>query len=126
MGVMATRYVLDTNVALYLLGGRLLNPLPVGQFYLSVITEMEMLSFSSLSKAEEVRIQQFLNQVNVMGVGEDVKNATITLRKKYRLKLPDAIICATAFSVNAVLLSNDIQLSRVTEISVDAVQIQLW
>jgi predicted nucleic acid-binding protein len=124
MGVMAARSVLDTNVVLYLLGGRLLNPLPVGEFYLSVITEMEMLSYPTISEAEVLRIRQFLSQVKVMGVGEDVKNATIALRKKYRLKLPDAIICATALSVNAVLLSNDTQLSRVMEISVDAVQIQ--
>jgi predicted nucleic acid-binding protein len=124
MGVMATRSVLDTNVVLCLLGGRLLNPLPVGEFYLSVITEMEMLSYPTISEAEVLRIRQFLSQVKVMGVGEDVKNATIALRKKYRLKLPDAIICATALSVNAVLLSNDTQLSRVMEISVDAVQIQ--
>jgi predicted nucleic acid-binding protein len=124
MGVMGRRYVLDTNVVLYLLGGRLLNPLPVGEFYLSVITEMEMLSYPTISEAEVLRIRQFLSQVKVMGVGEDVKNAAIALRKKYRLKLPDAIICATALSVNAVLLSNDTQLSRVMEISVDAVQIQ--
>jgi predicted nucleic acid-binding protein len=124
MGVMAGRYVLDTNVVLYLLGGRLLNPLPVGEFYLSVITEMEMLSYPTISEAEVLKIRQFLSQVKVMDIGEDVKNATIALRKKYRLKLPDAIICATALSVNAVLLSNDTQLSRVMEISVDAVQIQ--
>jgi predicted nucleic acid-binding protein len=87
MGVMATRYVLDTNVVLYLLGGRLLNPLPVGEFYLSVITEMEMLSYPTISEAEVLRIRQFLSQVKVMGVGEDVKNATIALRKKYRFKV---------------------------------------
>jgi predicted nucleic acid-binding protein len=124
MGVMARRYVLDTNVALYLLGGLLLNPLPLGEFYLSVITEMEMLSYPTISEAEVLRIRQFLSQIEVMGVGEDVKNAAIALRKKYRLKLPDAIICAKALSVNAVLVSNDTQLSRVMEISVDAVQIQ--
>jgi predicted nucleic acid-binding protein len=124
MGVMAARYVLDTNISLYLLGGRLLNPLPTGEFFLSVITEMEMLSYPTISKSEELKIRQFLSQVRVLGVGEDVKNVAITLRKKYRLKLPDAIICATAWSANAVLLSNDTQLSRVTEISVDAVQVQ--
>jgi predicted nucleic acid-binding protein len=85
---------------------------------------MEMLSYPTISKSEELKIRQFLSQVRVLGVGEDVKNVAITLRKKYRLKLPDAIICATAWSANAVLLSNDTQLSRVTEISVDAVQVQ--
>lgn len=54
------RYVLDTNVALYLLGGRLLNPLPSGEYYLSVISEMEMLSYPSLTKPEELKIRQLL------------------------------------------------------------------
>ncbi len=124
MDVTASRYALDTNVALYLLGGRLLNPLPVGEFYLSVISEMELLSYPTISQVEESRIRQLLAQVIVIGVDEDVKNATILLRKKYRLKLPDALICATALSVNAVLLSNDTQLARVMEIIVNTVQIQ--
>jgi hypothetical protein len=73
MGVMAVHYVLDTNVALYLLGGRLLNPLPIGEFYLSIITEMEILSYPTISEAEELKVRQFLSQVRIMGVGEDVK-----------------------------------------------------
>jgi predicted nucleic acid-binding protein len=124
MDITSERYVLDTNVALYLLGGRLLNPLPVGEFYLSVISEIEMLSYPAIAKDEELRVRQFLAQVTVIGLDEDLKNITISLRKKYRLKLPDAIVCATASLSNAVLLSNDTQLGRVTEISVNSVQIQ--
>ena len=85
---------------------------------------MELLSYPTISQVEESRIRQLLAQVIVIGVDEDVKNATILLRKKYRLKLPDALICATALSVNAVLLSNDTQLARVMEIIVNTVQIQ--
>ncbi|BAY67772.1 hypothetical protein DSM107007_10720 [Nostoc sp. PCC 7120 = FACHB-418] len=57
MGVTNKRYILDTNVTLYLLGGRLLNTLPVGEFYLSVISEIEMLSYPALGAEEELRIQ---------------------------------------------------------------------
>jgi predicted nucleic acid-binding protein len=124
MDITCERYLLDTNVALYLLGGRLLNPLPVGEFYLSVISEMEMLSYPAIAKDEELKIRQFLSQVTVLGLDEDLKNVTISLRKKYRLKLPDAIVCATASLSNAVLLSNDTQLDRVAEISVNSVQIR--
>jgi predicted nucleic acid-binding protein len=124
MGVGAMRSGLDTNVALYLLGGRLLKPLPIGEFFLSVISEIEMLSYSALTPPEELKICQFLTQVAVVDVNETVKNATIILRKQYRLKLPDTIVCATALSMNAVLLSNDAQLGRVTEISVNALQLQ--
>ncbi len=121
---MAERYVLDTNVALYLLGGCLLQPLPTGEFYLSVISEMEMLSYPSLTDEEASRVRQFLAQVTVVGLSESVKNMAIALRKQYRLKLPDAIICATASLVDATLLSNDAQLQRVGEINVETVQIR--
>jgi predicted nucleic acid-binding protein len=76
MGVTTRRYVLDTNVALYLLGGRLLNPLPVGEFHLSVVSEMEMLSYPALAEGEELRIRQFLSQVTTIGLDEALKNAT--------------------------------------------------
>jgi predicted nucleic acid-binding protein len=121
---MATRYVLDTNVALYLLGGRLLAPLPTGEFYLSVISEMEMLSYPSLKEDEAQMVRQLLAKLTVVGLGDEIKNAAIALRKQHRLKLPDAIICATAISVDATLLSNDAQLERVTEITVAPVQFQ--
>ena len=121
---MTARYVLDTNVALYLLGGRLLAPLPTGEFYLSVISEMEMLSYPSLKDAEEQSVRQFLAQVTVIGLNNEIKNSAIALRKQHRLKLPDAIICATALSVDAALLSNDAQLGRVTEIRVESVSFQ--
>ncbi|PHM10709.1 PIN domain nuclease, partial [Nostoc sp. 'Peltigera malacea cyanobiont' DB3992] len=41
--------LLDTNVVLYFLGGRLVNPLPSGEYFISVITEIELLSDPSLS-----------------------------------------------------------------------------
>ena len=37
--------LLDTNVALYLLGGRLAESLPAGAYGVSVITEMELLAW---------------------------------------------------------------------------------
>jgi predicted nucleic acid-binding protein len=118
------RYLLDTNIALYLLGGRLLIPLPVGEFYISIISEMEMLSYPAISGDEEIKIRQFLTQVAIVDVNESVKNNAIILRKKYRLKLPDAIICSTALFTSSILLSNDVQLTKVSEISVDSVQIR--
>lgn len=45
--------LLDTNVALYLLGGRLAAPLPAGSYGVSVITEMELLAWPSLTTDEE-------------------------------------------------------------------------
>ena len=52
---MAVTAVLDTNVVLYHLGDRLAEPLPHGAICVSVITEMELLSYPSLSPEEESR-----------------------------------------------------------------------
>ena len=51
--------LLDTNVALYLLGGRLAEPLPSGSYGLSVITEMELLAWPSLTPEEEQKIRVY-------------------------------------------------------------------
>jgi predicted nucleic acid-binding protein len=115
--------VLDTNVALYYLGGRLINPLPEGQYFVSVITEIELLSYPSLSVEEEVLIRDFLTNVTVVGVDSNIKDLAIALRKTYRLKLPDAIVAATAKFLNAMLLTNDIKLINLTEINTESVQI---
>ena len=37
--------VLDTNAVLYFLAGRLVEPIPQADFYVSVITEIELLSY---------------------------------------------------------------------------------
>jgi len=106
--------VLDTNIALYYLGGRLVDPLSSGLYHASIITEMELLSYPNLSLAEEQQIQNFLTQLLIIGIDESIKIVAISLRKQHRLKLPDAIIAATAQSLNALLLTNDLKLSSIS------------
>ncbi|MHC5818298.1 MAG: type II toxin-antitoxin system VapC family toxin [Nostoc sp.] len=115
--------LLDTNVVLYFLGGRLLNPLPSGQYFISVVTEIELLSYPSLSLEEEAQIIDFLNKITVVGIDNNIKKLTIAFRKQYRLRLPDAIIAATAKSLNAILFTNDLKLANLTEINTQSVQI---
>ncbi|MEH2410951.1 type II toxin-antitoxin system VapC family toxin [Nostoc sp.] len=115
--------LLDTNVVLYFLGGRLVNPLPSGQYLISVITEIELLSYPSLSLEEETQIIDFLNKITIIGIDSNIKNLTIAFRKQYKLRLPDAIIVATAKSLNATLFTNDVRLANLTEINTQSVQI---
>ncbi|WP_448267879.1 type II toxin-antitoxin system VapC family toxin [Nostoc sp. DSM 114159] len=114
---------LDTNIVLYFLGGRLVNPLPSGQYFISVITEIELLSYPSLSSDEETQIIGFLNKITIIGIDNNIKNLTIAFRKQYKLRLPDAIIAATAKSLNATLFTNDLRLVNLTEINTRSVQI---
>lgn len=86
--------LLDTNVALYLLGGRLAAPLPVGDYGISVIiTEMELLAWPSLTPAEEKTVREFLKQLAVCELTASIPARAVTLRKELHLKLPDAVVC---------------------------------
>ena len=123
MELMQALILLDTNIVLYFLGGKLANPLPSGQYFVSVITEIELLSYPSLSSDEETQIIEFLNKISIVGIDSNIKNLTIALRKQYRLRLPDAIIAATAQSLNATLFTNDVSLNNVTQINTQIVQI---
>ena len=40
---------------------------------------------------------------------DDLLSEVITIRKNYRLKLPDAIIAATAIHLNATLITSDLR-----------------
>ncbi len=106
----ANRFVLDTNIVLYYLGGRLAESLPAGQYFVSVVTEMELLSYPNISETEERHIRGFLDRVQIVNLNDTVKTSAISLRRQHRFKLPDAIVVATARSLQALLLTNDVQL----------------
>ncbi len=48
---------------------------------------------------------------------EEVKSLAIRLRREHLLKLPDAIVAATALSLGAPLMTNDAKLLRVPGLS---------
>ena len=51
---MGIRAVLDTNAVIYLQKGLLTENLPTGEYFISVISEMELLSFGGLDAAQQV------------------------------------------------------------------------
>lgn len=115
---MGVSIVLDTNAVLYFLAGRLAEPLPEADFYVSVITEIELLSYPLLKMEDEAEIRSFLNDVTIIDLTETIKQSAIALRRQYRLKLPDALIVATAHDLSAELFTNDIKLLNISELSI--------
>lgn len=121
---MAVKFVLDTNAVIYLLGGKLASPLPLGQYGLSVISEIELLSYPSLTKPEEEVIHRLLSAVQRLPLGDLERDGAITLRRTSNLKLPDAVIAATAMVWGATLLSNDIKLSQVAGLAIQSLPLK--
>ncbi len=115
--------ILDTNVVLYYLGGRLQKPLKKKRYVISIITEIELLSYPPIQADEINTIQDFVSEVTVVELKNPIKIETIALRKKYNLKVPDAIIAATALKLNAPLLTNDQKLLTVSEIETHPVEV---
>ncbi len=110
--------VLDTNAVIYLQKGLLAEALPVGAYSISIITEMELLSFSGLTESQQDWLNRFIAELGVIGIDGEVKRLAIELRRDHRLGLPDAIIAASAMTRNAILFSNDQGLAGVPKLKV--------
>ena len=115
--------LLDTNVALYLLGGRLAAPLPTGSYGVSVIAEMELLAWPSLTVEEEKRVREFLGQLVVCELTPSIRTRAVQLRRKQHLRLPDAVVCATAMEFGVELWTNDTALAKVPGLTCRAVNL---
>ena len=73
----------------------------------SVITRMELLGFPGMTSAEEQLIRSTLERFQHLGISAEVEEAVIHLRRARRIKLPDALIAATALSHDLELLTLD-------------------
>lgn len=111
-------FFIDTNIALYLLAGSttLATLLDGNEVHLSFVSELELLGYRNIKKKEHDTIKSFLNDCRITDINEDIKILTIALRKKYQLKLPDAIIASTAIYLDLPLLTADKQFKHVKEL----------
>ena len=102
------KYVLDTNSLIYALNGQ--AKIPLNHYLVSVITEIELLSYAKLTSSEELIIKAMLDQFEILELTDNIKKRTISMRRSLKLKLPDSIIVATAVKSNAILITSDKQL----------------
>ena len=113
-------YVADTNALIYLLSGnRCMEPFLSAPLLASVISEMELLSFPDMRENEEKVIRSCLNACTVLPLNTSVKETAISLRRKYRMKLPDAIVAATAVAYGIPLLTADKGFSKIAELRLE-------
>lgn len=101
--------LVDTNIIILTLGGneRLAEYVEGRKLFLSVITEIEALSYPGLTSAGRNIVDRYVDRCTVLGLSEIVKKNTIEIRTKYKVKIPDAIIAATASTFGLTLLTAD-------------------
>jgi predicted nucleic acid-binding protein len=106
-----TKYLIDTNVVIDYLGNKLhdssmkfmndvIDALPL----VSIITKIEVLGFNAPDE-HYTTLFNFINDTTVLDLDENVVNASIEIRKKYKTKLPDAIIAATCLVYDLILIT---------------------
>ncbi len=72
---------------------------------ISVISWMEVMVGTPAAREEETR--RFLGRFQVLGMEHEVIEQAVRIRKSMRLKLPDAIIYATALTSGRTLVTAD-------------------
>jgi len=65
----------------------------------------------------------FSADITVVGLTDDIKERAISVRRNYRLRIPDALIVATALELSAELMTNDLALHKVAGLRCRSVQI---
>ncbi len=101
---MGQRYLIDTNVIIDFSLNRLegkgkafVADVIDSEPYISVINKIELLGFSMVPQ----EIIDFVNTASIISLTDEVANKTIALRITHKMKLPDAIIAASAMAVDA-------------------------
>ena len=109
--------LIDTNIALYLLNGdQTVSDLLMGQdVYISFITELELLGYQDLNESDIPVIESFLESCVIVDINQTIKLKTIDIRRSYSIKLPDAIIAATASYLNMPLVSADREFEKIMD-----------
>jgi predicted nucleic acid-binding protein len=101
-------YLLDTNSLIYAFKEGFV--FPPYNYFVSIISEIELLSYHKLSRREEIILKEALSNFDIVNINEEIKKETINIRKSTKIKLPDSLIIATAIYTNSILVTSDKQL----------------
>ncbi len=112
---MGMKYLWDTNTAIYYLQQQfppaaekfMDDLLKDEQPVISAITEIELLCWKTATEKDLEVLHNFINDALVIELEQPIKLKTADIRKNHTIKLPDAIIAATALVYDLTLLSRN-------------------
>jgi predicted nucleic acid-binding protein len=102
------RALFDTNILIDYLNGISQAKVEIERYeqrYISIITFMEVLV--GAEPELEVPIRSWLSGFEVVHLGVAIAEGAISIRQKKRIKLPDAIVWASAQTNNALLVTRN-------------------
>ena len=125
---MAIKLFLDTNaiISLFKENNLVVSEVNIAEeVFISIINELEFKSFLNLTSNDKALFDDFASMINVLDLPPSnivLKNKIIEIRNKYRLKLPDAIVAASAVVHDALLLTADKDFKKVKELQLKIIE----
>jgi predicted nucleic acid-binding protein len=109
--------MLDSNAVIDILKNEaaftaLEQKFPEAAFCISVITQIEVLGYPAITPEAEQQILDFLKDITIVNLDDLIVEAAIAIRRLKTVKLPDAIIAATALALGATLVTRDSDLLK--------------
>lgn len=115
----------DTNIVMYILNGNEAAAIFINDhFYVSDITEIELLGKKDIGAAEYKLRKDFLDNCVVVDLTELIKKVTIKLKQKYTMKTVDAIIAASAIYLNLPLVTADKGFKKIKELDLQLLELK--
>ncbi len=106
-------YLFDTNILIYYFNGEMedsvanyVSELMAISFQISVISKMEFLGFP-FTEQEKQQAIEFMDYADIIKLNDEIVQRVIDIRQEKKIKLPDAIIAATAMEYSAVLITRN-------------------
>lgn len=108
------QYLIDTNSVIDYLGNKMsiesmafMNLIIDETPKVSVITQIEVLGFNAPEEHYQL-LEDFINDSIVFQLTDEVIQCCIQLRKAHKIKLPDALIAATAIVYDLILITRNV------------------
>ena len=111
------RIFLDTNILIYLLQGDedIREILEDKIWYVSFISEMELLLKPNLTEIENKAIKALLKECFIVEMNPAIKELAIATGQKHKLKIADSIIYASASIIMTPFLTADKVFKRLSD-----------
>ncbi|MEK7128022.1 MAG: type II toxin-antitoxin system VapC family toxin, partial [Patescibacteria group bacterium] len=76
-------------------------------YYISVISRVELFSYSEITPEESSSIEAFLGSTRTVLIDNEIAMIAAELRRKYKIKTPDSLVAATAIYTNTSLVTRN-------------------
>jgi hypothetical protein len=109
-----TTWLIDTNILIYYLAGAIpdeekpaIDRILQESFNISIITRIELLGWKDHTPDGLAQARHLLDCAQCLPLTDTLAEKTIDLRTRVNISLPDAVIAASALSLDATLVTRN-------------------